>query len=348
MSLQYSFLLILTITIWGCSEKKTIENKNNSPFLYFEKNISFDTKLVLPQLTRSHEEFNNILKTVLYNDKLISLTDNGGLICLNADNFKINKGMNKKLNMGYFTNLTLFQDTLIVEKSEKTYYLNSDFEWVEYTRLFPIKYFDILYDDSNYVFYYTDCGEWGSLLFIYDKKVKITRVLFCDAPLNVFKTDNSFFINTISLHESIRGAFFTFKNPELIKHTVIEPSLYYDCNNDNWMDNYHYNCYECVKRVEYEKIHEHYRKDLKLWSPPAILSSFIYNDNLYNFVMGLDSIYISKIENYEYKTIQSIKKFKPTITRKFGNTVILNEYYGGDVIIVKNNAITRIHFSPVK
>jgi hypothetical protein len=68
-------------------------------------------------------------------------------------------------------------DTLIAESYSGLFYLNQDTIWVNYKLKEPILLFKIAFEDSDYIFYNDDCGEYGGALYIYNKKTKETKII---------------------------------------------------------------------------------------------------------------------------------------------------------------------------
>jgi hypothetical protein len=348
MRFNLSILIVIAGLISGCFEKKTVIEKTVkdnkiTTFKYIEKSYQTNNKLIKASSVRWYADFESIRKTVLFKDLFISFANTDGLICLNANNFEINQQMNNKLNTDYFTNINIFQDTLIAEKYGKIFYLNSDTNWVEYTNLLPIKYFDILYDDYNYVLYRTDCGEFGGLFFMYNKINKKTKILASYSNIvQVSKINNTFLIEDLYVFHSSFGYITNMDSIGIIeKH----PENYFDCfKNDNLINYDKFLVQSNVNNDEYKPIFEYYRNVLNHFSPPPNISFFV-NGRKYYFVLGSDSLNISYLEKLEYKPIQKFRKFDPTISRSFGNTTILNIEYDRDVIIIRNDTIVRIHFN---
>ena len=330
----------LCLILLGCSVDKPDTSNDDSVFKYMEKEFKINNIIQMPGAVNWIVDLELIKKTVVYKDLIISIGNNGGFLCLNAYTFELNYKMNKKLNSGFFNNLTLFQDTLIAEKFGKLYYLNQDTIWADYTNLQQIKYFDIIYDDKDFAIYSTDCGEWGSNTFFYDKNLHSIKVFYgnISCPVNVIRNQNSFYFNTLS--DGInQGVFYKIDSLESIQNCP-NPEYYFECR-----------MYESGIDMEmfegdidisiYDKMYRKVREEKKEWAPKANLTTIYYNNKQYHFVNRYDSVMISVIDDFEYREIQIIPHFEPVKSRKFGNTLIMNEFYGGDFFLVRNDTIVR-------
>ena len=142
-------LFVLLLGLWGCNEQSpTVKDITKFKIVY--TNITENGVKNIQNCANWYIDFSRIKRTVVYKDKIICVGFNGGFACLNSSDLKQNTVLENKLNTDFFTNATIYQDTLFAEKFDKLFFWDSD-KWVEYLRPLPINYFDIFCGRINYV-----------------------------------------------------------------------------------------------------------------------------------------------------------------------------------------------------
>ena len=145
-----------------------------------------------------HVDFTRLKSTVFYNDRLISMGKYGGFVCINPESFTIDKDFTKKLNSDIFTNVIVRNDTLIAEKFGELFYLSKDTTWINYYQNDPVLLFKIAFEDSDYVFFTEDGGEYGGALFVFNKNTKNTQIIISNqfSPNAILKVNNEYIVSS--------------------------------------------------------------------------------------------------------------------------------------------------------
>lgn len=196
-------------------------NASKTKFILKKVEIKVSDTLNIEGIAKWYLNFDRLKNTVVYSDKLISMGLNGGFVCINPHNMKVDSIFSKKLNSDFFTNLVYRQDTLISEKFGELYYLNRDTIWTKYSFKLPVKLFDILYEDNQYILYPCDFGEWGSSLYIYDKYSQSTKGLsVSDCPQSVIKQNGKFIISAATYHGGGSSELYSLTDLENLKTLV--------------------------------------------------------------------------------------------------------------------------------
>lgn len=196
-------------------------NASKTKFTLKKVEIKVYDTINIDGIAKWYLNFDKLKNTVIYSDKLISVGLNGGFVCINPRNMEVDSIFSKKLNSDFFTNLVYRQDTLISEKFGELYYLNRDTIWTKYSFKLPVKLFDILYEDNQYILYPCDFGEWGSSLYIYDKYSQSTKGLsVSDCPRSVIKQNGKFLISAATYHGSGSSELYYLNDLECLKTLV--------------------------------------------------------------------------------------------------------------------------------
>lgn len=183
--------------------------------------IKVSDVITIDSTAKWYLNFDRLKNTVVYSDKIISMGLYGGIVCIDPKGMIVDQDFAKKLNSDFYTNIICLQDTLFVEKFGDIYYLNSDTVWTKYDLKYPVKFFDILYEDDHYIFYPCDFGEWGSSLFIYDKYLQCTKGLrVSDCPQAVIKQKDKYIISGSSWGGVVSSELYSLKDLDKLKVLV--------------------------------------------------------------------------------------------------------------------------------
>lgn len=282
-------------------------NASKTKFILKKVEIKVSDTLNIEGIAKWYLNFDRLKNTVVYSDKLISMGLNGGFVCINPHNMKVDSIFSKKLNSGFFTNLVYRQDTLFSEKFGDLYYLNRDTIWIKCNLKLPVKLFDILYEDNQYIFYPVDFGEWGSRLFIYDKYSQCTKGLrVSDCPRSVIKQNGKYIISAATYHGGGSSELYTLNDLEKLKILVKgDYCTNIDTLKNYWSDytglnsTYSRNFVQKLKEIEYGTIATIFQQDSTFYSIEQDLHSgktaTITNMNT-NKLLDLGSTYINDLE----------------------------------------------------
>lgn len=127
------------------------------------------------------EEKNNVKNfpksfSVIYENSLVSLFENGKFACFNLDNFKRNAKLEEKLNTKQFKYHWVI-DNKLGGISGNTIFLWNGSKWTKFKDNFLLKNQPKLFEDENF-FVYGDCfGEWGGTVYFFEKSTSKTFLL---------------------------------------------------------------------------------------------------------------------------------------------------------------------------
>jgi hypothetical protein len=340
-NLTFTTTLLLLIVFTSC-KSKTQQNESLKNFKHVDVNITINGELNIQNCANWYINFSRIKRTVVYKEKVICVGLNGGFACLNRSDLKQDTIFEKKLNTDFFTNAAVFQDTLFAEKFDKIFFWNTD-QWAEYPHPLPIRYFDLLFEDKTYIFYSSCMGEFGSILFAYNKTTKETKGELTTCPNSVLKTGLGYYVGVHLYHMHGWSNSYTIKNIEKLK--IIPASM----RNERGV--YHADPrYSFLKDTSAETRNNHlpfkffYPKDI------MIVASFDYKGKMYHFVDAMDykkngeQRFIGTVSNDTLRIIDSMENCAPATTFQFENTSIINED-GQWFTMIRNDTIFKITFT---
>lgn len=249
-------------------------NASKTKFILKKVEIKVSDTINIDGIAKWYLNFDRLKNTVIYSDKIISMGLNGGFVCINPHNMKVDSIFSKKLNSDFFTNLVYRQDTLISEKFGELYYLNRDTIWTKYSFKLPVKLFDILYEDNQYILYPCDFGEWGSSLYIYDKYSQSTKGLrVSDCPRSVINQNGKFIISAATYHGGGSSELYSLNDLENLKtlvkgdYKVTTDSLTKYWKNQTGLDfTYSRKFIQKLKEIEYGSIATIFQQDSTFYS----------------------------------------------------------------------------------
>jgi hypothetical protein len=336
-------LLISILPLCSCSRKEAVKlndieiDINN--FKYKEIKIRTSYTLGIAGCLNWYTDFGSIKKSVIYRNRIISVGLYGGFVCFDKNSFKVDAAFTKKINSDLFTNVSIIEDTLYAELFNKIYYLDNKTNWVHYNNPKPIKYFDTLLDDKDYVFYYSDSGEWGSILFAFNKNTKLTHGLITSCPSSVTKINNEYFVNAATRHMGIWTDLIKVSDVERLK--VISDTL--RLHRYSW-DRFYKQINDTSDiAIQYIKHLKYFKSN---WDT-AIISSFSISNKIYSFIQADRRPYIGKIVNDNYKLLDTIShEINPvTIVSYADNEKIVNEgSWSNGFCLIRNDTIYKITF----
>lgn len=314
------------------------------------KSLSYDVSPIIDinNCISWHLDMSKLKSTVLYKDHFISMGLYGGMITIDTNLTEVNKKYSNKLNSDLYTNLAVRHDTLFAEKFHKIYYLNiSDTSWHIYTLTEPIVLFDILFEDDKYVFYPVSHGEFGTMLFIYDKVIrKLKYIQTGKDPKCIYYSDENYYVNTSLRHGCGYSSYFRLQNIEKIETISQNNPISFSFDS-------------LVHHFRKIPVKDYPIKDLtsKFYLPTMfdtilpinsgimLTCSFPIRDKLYHFTnyntfgkkYSYDRTYISNINDKELVTIDSINFFHVSRAKTYGTYCILESNSSGNGFYVSDN-----------
>jgi hypothetical protein len=318
------------------------QNESLKNFKHIDVNITINGELNIQNCANWHIDFSTIKRTVIYKEKIICVGLNGGFACLNRSDLKQDTIFEKKLNTDFFTNASVFQDTLFAEKFDKIFFWNTD-QWAEYPNPLPIKYFDLLFEDKTYAFYSSCMGEFGSILYAYNKTTKETKAEFTTCPNSVLKTGLGYYVGTHLYH--MRGWSHTYTIKDIEKLKTVSPSMINEQGRLNTDPRLPFLQDTSVEtRNNHLPFKYYYPKDI------MIVASFYNKGKMYHMVDAKDykknseQRFIGTVSNDTLRIIDSMKNCSPETTLQFENTSIINED-GQGFTMIRNDTIFKITFT---
>lgn len=335
-------IYFLLLTLLSCNGQ-TPPTKTITKFKVVEKNIAVNGVKNIQNCANWYIDFSRIKRTVVYNDKIICVGFNGGFACLNSSNLKQDTVLESKMNTDFFTNASVFQDTLFAEKFDKLFFWNSD-KWIEYSHPLPIKYFDLLLEDKTYAFYSSCMGEFGSILFAYNKATKETKAQLTTCPNSVIKTNLGYYVGTHLYHMMGSSGEYIIKDIEKLKVVPDEMRNQEGNFDQDPQFNFIYDT-SLAARYNYLPFKFFYPKDIML------VASFNNNGKMYHiidtreFKKNREQRFVGTVMNDTLKIIDSLEKCTAETVLQFGNTSIINEeFYGQGFTMVRNDTLFKISF----
>ena len=300
--------------------------------------------ITLDNTAKWYLNFDRLKNTVVYSDKIISMGLYGGIVCIDPKRMMVDQSFTKKLNSDFNTNIICRQDTLFTEKFDEIYYLNSDTVWTKYNLKYPVKFFNILYEDDRYIFYPCDFGEWGSNLFIYDKYQQCTKGLsVSDCPQSVIKQKNKFIISGATFHGGGSSELYTIDNLDslsvLIKGDFATSMKLLP---DYWRNSKHLNYSDSknfiipLKVIEYGTIITVFQLDSTVYCIEQV-----HDRNKYASITNLKANKTIKMDSVSLKYLQEAHSFN-------GNTIINLSLLKSSFLFISSDTIYEITFTTNK
>lgn len=132
------------------------------------KNPYFSEKYENAEAEKDYVKNFPISYSVIYQNSLISLFENGKFACINLDNFERDLKLENKLNTRKFKYHWIINNQLGGLSGNNIYLWNGE-NWIKSKDTFPLKVHPKLFDDNEFVVY-GDChGEWGGTVYFYEK-----------------------------------------------------------------------------------------------------------------------------------------------------------------------------------
>jgi hypothetical protein len=330
-------ILLMSAFWFSCQDIKE-KDKEINHFIYKEIKIKTSFKLEIGACLNWYTSFENIKKTVVYKDRIISVGLYGGLCCLKAQSFEVDKVMTKKLNSDLFTDISVIGDTLFSELFDKVYYLDNNLIWKTYEKVKPIKYFSTLLDDKDYIFYFSDSGEWSGVLFVYNKKSGINRALIISCPRSVVQLNKVYHVSACMEHLGLWGDYVKISDIEKLRAVSDTLSL-----RDRCWQMFRYQINDTTKKAN-EFIH-HGGITQNNWDT-VIISSFAMGERMFHFIHMDRKLYIGRIINNKFIFLDTIPYIDPENIISYGDRLkVVNERcWSKGFCLIRNDTVYKITF----
>ncbi len=147
--------------------------------------IEFDTSHIViknpyfaDKYEDSEEEKDNVKNfpksfSVIYENSLVSLFENGKFACFNLDNFERNTKLEDKLNTKRFKYHWIIGNQLGGLSGNSIFIWNGN-KWTKSKDIFPLKIRPKLFEDDRFIVYGDCFGEWGGTVYFFEKSTSKT------------------------------------------------------------------------------------------------------------------------------------------------------------------------------
>jgi len=312
--------------------------------------IDFDTNHVViknPYFADKYEnadEQRNSVKnfpksfSVIYENSLISLFENGKFACFNFDNFERNTKLENKLNTKRF-NYHWIIDNQLGGLSGNSIFLWNGNEWKKSKNKFPLKSHPKLYEDYKFIVFGDCFGEWGGTVYFFERATLKTFFTESTCANSVIKNGNGYNVLAHLGHGS--GSTEVKNIPDPTKLTLAKPNEIgktYKGQAIGYSD----------KSNAFNKIFDFYGVH--------IFSSFEYKGKVLYVVNLSDLTFIAEIKDTEIQIVNGLffndLYTHDPITSRYGNIILMNlDHYGTgldreiSVLIIKENKITKLDWN---
>ncbi|WKW46901.1 hypothetical protein P3875_02270 [Myroides sp. JBRI-B21084] len=312
--------------------------------------IKFDTTHIViknPYFAMKYEEaeedkdyVKNFPKSfsVIYENSLISLFENGKFACFKLDNFERDTKLEDKLNTKKFKYHWIIDKQLGALSGNSIYKWNGN-KWIKHKDYFPLKNQPKLFEDHEFIVYGDCYGEWGGTVYFYEKKSSKSFFTESTCANSVIKDKNGYNVLAHLGHGGGSTEIKTIANPR--KLTLAKPNEIRKTVNG-----------EALGYVDKSNA---YKKKIDFYGV-QIFSSFKYQNKELFVVHLSDLTFLAEIKGNEIEIVNplffsDIYTHHP-ITKQYGNYILMNlDHYGTglyreiSVLIIEDNKITKVDWN---
>ena len=276
--------------------------------------------------------------SVIYENSLVSLFENGKFACFNLDNFERNTRLEDKLNKKRFEYHWIL-DNRLLGLSRNSIFVWNDNNWTKSKVNFPLKNRPKLFEDKNFIVFGDCFGEWGGTVYFFEKSTSKTFFTESTCANSVIKNAQGY---NVLAHLGHGGGSTEIKNiADPTKLTLAQPN----------------DIGKTIKgqAMGYIDKSNAYKKKIDFYGV-QIFSSFNYKDKVLYVVHLSDLTFIAEIENNKIEIVNPLffndLYTHDPITTKYGNYTLMNlDHYGTglkreiSVLIVSEYKITKLDWN---
>jgi hypothetical protein len=276
---------------------------------------------------------------VIYQNKLISLFEQGKFVCHSISTLKRDKSFENKLNTKKFQYHWLIDSKLVGISNGKYYYLNKEDKWIEYSHDLPFTNQPKLFEDESYISFRDCFGEWGGTVYFFNKNNK--KIFYTEATCanSILKRENKYFVLSHLGHMLGSAELKEISNPEKLSQVDIK---------------------KINKTVKGEALgyldKSHASKKVFNWDYIQIFSSFKYENRTFYLVYYESETFLAEINNNTIYLVNPLFNngfyTHQPITTSYDKTVLINlDFYmiGGEreisCIIIKDNKFIKLDWN---
>lgn len=312
--------------------------------------IEFDTSHTVvknpyfaDKFENAEEEKNNVKNfpksfSVIYENSLVSLFENGKFACFNIDNFARNTKLEDKLNTRRFKYHWII-DNQLGGLSRNSIFVWNGTKWAKSKDNFPLKNQPKLFEDEKFIVFGDCFGEWGGTVYFFEKSTSRTFFTESTCANSIIKNTNGY---NVLAHLGHGGGSTEAKNiPDPTKLTLAQPNEIgktFKGQAIGYID----------KSNAFKKIFDFYGVQ--------IFASFNYKDKVLYVVHLSDLTFIAEIKDNEIEIVNPLffngLYTHDPITNKYGNFTLMNlDHYGTglnreiSVLIINGNKITKLDWN---
>ncbi len=309
--------------------------------------VEFDTTHIVvknPYFAEKYEEGKDYVKnfpksfSVIYENSLISLFENGKFACFKLDSFERDTKLEDKLNTKKFKYHWIIDKQLRALSGNSIYKWNGN-KWIKHKGYFPLKNQPKLFEDDEFIVY-KDChGEWGGTIYFFEKKSSKTFFTESTCANSIIKDKNGYNVLAHLGHGGGSTEIKTIANPRRL--TLAKPSEIRKTVNG-----------EALGYVDKSNA---YKKKFDFYGV-QIFSSFKYQNKELFIVHLSDLTFLAEIKNNEIEIVNplffnNLYTHNP-ITKQYGNYILMNlDHYGKglyrevSVLIIDGNKIIKVDWN---
>jgi len=279
-----SFLFFVSVNATNQKNTNVINFKNG--FSLYQDTVLVDIKSEMTHALKYHDKFyilfqQRVLKYGGYEKRWLYIFSNG----------KIEKIVDcpKKMDAVYLDFFVKNDSIILKPYMDKPFYYfdTHNYAWKEID-----KADDLIFEDEKFYVYSLDFGEWGGKTWFKDKNTGIEYAIEATTPL-VNKIDTTYYLTNGFIVKKI-------ENP--LKLNKCDDDVTYENIKKDAKYTYWYG-----KPIGFEIMYQDTTNDYFNFSyKPHIVSSFVWQNELWHIYETDKATYIAKIENNKIKTIQKI------------------------------------------
>jgi len=276
--------------------------------------------------------------TVIYQNSLISLFENGKFACFKLTNFERDTNFENKLNSKKFQYHWIIGNQLGAFSGNKIYLWNGK-KWIKSKDRFPLKNQPKLFEDNEFIVYGDCFGEWGGTVYFYEKSTSKTFFTKSTCSNSVIKSDKGYQVLEHLGHGGGSAEIKVIADPR--KLTLAKP------NDINKTVN--------GEAIGYTDRSNAFKKKIDFYGV-QIFSSFVYKNKELYIVHLADLTFIAEIKNNEIEIVHPLfyndlyTHYPFTIQYEDYTLMNLDHYGTGldreiSVIIINENKITKLDWN---
>ncbi|RCH54222.1 hypothetical protein DJ568_13055 [Mucilaginibacter hurinus] len=308
----------------------TIQSWIINPYFSQKFKESEDEKIYQKNFPRSF--------SVLYNNALVSLFENGKFACFKLNNLERDKGLENKLNTKLFDYHWISGDRLAGLSGGVVHLWNGE-KWIKLANKFPLKHDPKLFEDEKFLVY-RDChGEWGGTVYFFEKATSKTFFTESTCANSVIKANKGYIVLANLGHGFGSTEAKVIADPT--KLTLAKSNQIGKTVNG--------------QALGYTDKSNAFKKEMDFYGL-QVFSSFKYHDKVLYLVHFSELTFIAEIKGDNIEIVHplffnNLYTHNP-VTSKYGDYTLINlDHYGTGldreiaIILIKDNKITKLDWN---